>query len=190
MLKRALTVLTCTLLAQTAFAQDATTEAEPAPETTAETAPVADGPAPLIAEIKTAEGESLGTATATATPSGLMLLTVELAGVPAGIHGLHIHETGTCTPPDFESAGGHLTGDKDHGIMSENGPHAGDLPNIHVPESGELTVEFFVAGLTPEMIADEDGSAIMIHDHPDDYVGQPSGHAGDRIGCGGFAAAN
>lgn len=148
------------------------------------------GETPMIAEIKTAEGQSLGTATAVATPSGMMLVTLELAGVPAGIHGAHVHETGECTPPDFESAGGHLAGDKDHGVMAENGPHPGDLPNIHVPDRGTLTVEHFAAGLTPELMADEDGSAIIIHEQPDDYVGQPSGHAGGRIGCGTFAQAN
>lgn len=147
------------------------------------------GEAPMIAEIKTAEGESRGTATAVATPSGMMLVTLELEGLPTGIHGAHIHQTGECTPPDFESAGGHLAGDKDHGVMAANGPHPGDLPNIHVPDSGALMVEYFVAGLTKDMIADEDGSAIIIHESPDDYVGQPSGHAGGRIGCGTFAEA-
>ncbi len=160
-----------------------------AQDTAAPAAPT-EGQAPMIAEIKTAEGQSLGTATAVATPSGVMLVTLELQGVPAGVHGAHVHETGDCAPPDFESAGGHLAGDKEHGIMAANGPHPGDLPNIHVPESGALMVEHFAAGLTPDLMADEDGSAIIIHEQSDDYVGQPSGHAGGRIGCGTFAQAN
>lgn len=147
------------------------------------------GATPMIAEIKTAEGESRGTATLVATPSGQTLVTLELTDMPAGIHGAHIHQTGECTPPDFETAGGHLAGDKEHGVMAANGPHPGDMPNIHVPEDGALTVEYFLSGLTAEMIADEDGSALVIHEHPDDYVGQPSGHSGGRIGCGVFAAA-
>ena len=167
------------LLALPAAAQDTPAPAAPS-----------EGEAPMIAEIKTAEGESRGTATAVATPSGLMLVTLELEGLPPGIHGAHVHQTGECTPPDFESAGGHLAGDKEHGVMAANGPHPGDLPNIHVPESGSLMVEYFVAGLTKEMIADEDGSAIIIHEQPDDYVGQPSGHAGPRLGCGSFAQAS
>lgn len=150
----------------------------------------AGGEAPMVAEIKSAEGQSLGTATAVATPSGVMLVTLELQDVSAGIHGVHIHTTGECTPPDFEAAGGHLAGDKEHGVMSANGPHPGDLPNIHVPDSGTLMVEYFAAGLTPELMADEDGSAVIIHEQPDDYVGQPSGHAGGRIGCGTFAQAD
>lgn len=148
-----------------------------------------DSAPPMIAAIRTAEGESLGTVTAAATPSGTMLLTLELEGIPPGIHGAHLHATGTCTPPDFDSAGGHLAGDREHGVMSPNGPHPGDLPNIHVPDTGVLTVEYFVPNLTPEMMADEDGTAFVIHEHPDDYIGQPAGHAGPRIGCGGFAPA-
>ncbi|MCZ0961815.1 superoxide dismutase family protein [Paracoccus benzoatiresistens] len=162
------------------------------PATAQETAAPAatEGEAPMIAEIKTAEGESRGTATVVATPSGMMLVTLELQGLPAGIHGAHIHQTGECSPPDFESAGGHLAGDKEHGIMAENGPHPGDLPNIHVPDNGTLMVEYFVPGLTKDMLADEDGSAIVIHEQPDDYTGQPSGHAGGRIGCGSLAQAS
>lgn len=190
MMTRTILALGVALLAAPAIAQDAapaegaaTELPEPAP------APELDGPVPMIAEIKSAEGESLGTATAAATPSGAVLLTVELNGVVPGIHGLHIHESGTCTPPDFDSAGGHLAGDKEHGVMSANGPHPGDMPNIHVPESGELTVEYFATGLNVDMLGDEDGSAIIIHEHPDDYFGQPTGHAGPRLGCGSFAAA-
>lgn len=170
----AITAMALPALAQTADMADPATASEAKP---------------LIAEIKTAEGNSVGMATATETPSGLMLITLELTGLPQGIHGAHIHETGTCTPPDFDSAGGHLAGDKDHGVMSANGPHPGDLPNIHVPESGALTVEYFAAGLTTQMMADEDGAAIILHEHPDDYVGQPTGHAGARLGCGSFAEA-
>ena len=161
----------------------------PAAAQDAASPPPAEGAAPLIAELKTAEGESLGTATAVATPSGMMLVTLELEGLPPGIHGAHIHETGECSPPDFESAGGHLAGDKEHGVMSANGPHPGDLPNIHVPDSGALTVEHFVAGLTTELMMDDNGAAIIIHEQPDDYVGQPSGHAGGRVACGTFAQA-
>lgn len=166
------------ILALPAAAQDSAAPAAPA-----------EGATPMIAQIQSADGESLGTATAVSTPSGLMLVTLELQGLPAGIHGAHVHETGECTAPDFESAGGHLAGGKEHGVMTENGPHAGDLPNIHVPDGGTLTVEYFAAGLTPELMMDDDGAAIVIHEQPDDYVGQPSGHAGGRIGCGTFAQA-
>ena len=187
---RTIIALSIALLASPAIAQDTAPADGSAAELPAPApAPELDGPLPMIAEIKSASGESLGTATAAATPSGLMLLTVELTGVAPGIHGLHVHETGTCTPPDFTSAGGHLAGAKDHGVMSPNGPHPGDMPNIHVPDSGALSVEYFAPALTLDMLGDADGAAIIIHEQPDDYFGQPTGHAGARLGCGSFAAA-
>ncbi len=177
------------LLASPLMAQDTAPADSGAEMPEPAAAPQLEGQVPMIAEIKSATGESLGTATVSDTPSGLTLVTVELTGVTPGIHGLHIHETGTCTPPDFKSAGGHLSGDKAHGVMSPEGPHPGDMPNIHVPESGELMLEYFASGLTEQMMDDEDGSAIIIHEQPDDYFGQTTGHAGARLGCGTFAAA-
>ena len=33
-------------------------------------------------------------------------------------------------------------------------------------------------------LLDEDGSAVIIHENPDDHMAQPIGGAGGRIGCG------
>lgn len=150
---------------------------------------LAETPATMIAEVKNADGGSHGSATVTWAESGMAVVTLDLTEVPPGVHGVHIHETGMCTPPDFKSAKGHLAGDHDHGVMSGSGPHPGDMPNIHVPESGALKIEYFIPGLTARAMNDQDGSALIIHDQPDDYVGQPAGNAGNRIACGVFAAA-
>ena len=126
--------------------------------------------------------------TFTQAASGV-LVAAELSGLPAGPHGFHIHETGTCEPP-FESAGGHYnSAGAEHGFFAVGGPHAGDMPNIHVPESGSLTVDVLNTLVSleegaPETLFDDDGSVIVVHADPDDYQGQPSGHAGDRIACG------
>src|SRR5687767_529463 len=34
-------------------------------------------------------------------------LVVKLTGAPAGVHGVHIHQTGDCSAADATSAGGH-----------------------------------------------------------------------------------
>jgi Cu-Zn family superoxide dismutase len=140
------------------------------------------------AALKGADGADMGAVTLTQTPAGVLIM-AELTGLPAGVHGFHFHETGACEPP-FESAGGHYnpTG-ADHGFLVEGGPHAGDMPNIHVPESGSLTIEVLNANVTleegaPETLFDDDGTALMIHAHADDYKSQPSGEAGDRLACG------
>jgi Cu-Zn family superoxide dismutase len=68
--------------------------------------------------LETAEGRRAGEAVLAETPHGiLMTLTVE--GVPAGTHALHVHEKGQCSPPSFESAGGHFApGGTLHGLHS------------------------------------------------------------------------
>jgi superoxide dismutase, Cu-Zn family len=144
-----------------------------------------EGASSAQASLIGAEGEEIGTAEFTSTPVGV-LIRAELSGLPPGEHGFHIHETGACEPP-FESAGGHYNPtDAQHGFLVEGGPHAGDMPNIHVPDSGELTIEVLNPFIRLEAgeIYDDDGSALLVHSGADDYQSQPSGDAGDRIACG------
>jgi superoxide dismutase, Cu-Zn family len=136
------------------------------------------------------ESAEVGSVTFTQSQSGYLHIFVEATGLPPGPHGIHIHETGQCDPTTaFESAGGHYAGGKEHGFMAENGPHAGDLPNVHVGQDGLLKVEFFTERLSlaegaANPLRDADGSAIVIHAGPDDYASDPSGNSGDRLACG------
>jgi superoxide dismutase, Cu-Zn family len=136
-----------------------------------------------------AKGAAVGTATLTQTPSGV-LLDLEVKGLPAGEHAFHIHQVGQCEAAGgFKSAGEHFSvGAQKHGFMSDGGPHAGDLPNIFVGETGSARVEVLQAGVSLEegatSVFDSDGSALVIHANPDDHHTQPSGAAGDRIACG------
>ncbi len=142
------------------------------------------------ASMKGADGAESGTVTFNQTKSGMLHIIVEMTNLAPGSHGLHIHEAGACDAAgNFESAGGHYAGGKEHGINSEDGPHAGDLPNVHVGENGVLKVEFFTdrpslgeGGTNP--LIDADGSAVVLHQDPDDYASHPAGHAGARIACG------
>ncbi|MFZ3582296.1 superoxide dismutase family protein [Loktanella sp. DJP18] len=142
---------------------------------------------PMTATVNGADGAGLGTVTVTPTESGAALVQIDLSGLPAGEHAVHVHETGDCSADDFASAGGHLADGHDHGVMAANGPHPGDIPNITVAEDGTAQMEFFNAMLTPELMADEDGSAFIVHAGIDDYSSQPAGDAGDRIACGVFS---
>lgn len=140
------------------------------------------------ANLQNQQGEDVGTVELHQTPTGVHII-ARLTNMPPGEHGFHIHETGVCEG-DFTSAGGHYNPDgSEHGFLVEGGPHAGDLPNIHVPETGELTVEYFNDRVSLEEGAEgallgEDGTAIVIHANPDDYQSQPAGDAGPRIACG------
>jgi len=142
------------------------------------------------ANMMDANGKEVGTVIFTQLPSGVVNMLVEMTDLPAGEHGFHIHETGDCNPQDgFRSAGGHLAGDSQHGINSPEGPHPGDLPNVHVGQNGTLKVEFFLHDVSlsesdDNPLLDGDGSAVVLHAQPDDYESQPAGNSGDRIACG------
>lgn len=134
--------------------------------------------------------EISGAVTMEETSSGMIHVTVEATGVPQGAHGFHVHETGKCEAADgFKSAGGHLSGQMQHGTHEVGGPHPGDFPSVHVQDDGILHAEFFTFGFKLEgasepSILDEDGSAVILHANADDYASQPSGAAGGRIACG------
>ncbi len=136
------------------------------------------------AVLKAPDGKTVGTVTLTAVPAGV-LLDADLTALPTGDHAFHIHGTGKCEPPDFKSAGGHFNPEEDkHGLMSEAGPHAGDMPNIHVPESGKLHIEVMNQMVSLQGLFAGDGTAIVIHQGGDDYKTDPAGSAGPRIACG------
>jgi len=139
------------------------------------------------AVLRDASGKEVGAATLTVTPSGV-LISLDLTAVPPGEHGFHVHTTGKCEPPDFKSAGPHFNPDQTkHGFMTPEGPHAGDLPNLHVPADGKLQVEVLEPNVTlsgEAPLLDADGSALVIHAGADDYKTDPAGNSGNRIACG------
>jgi len=80
-------------------------------------------------------------------------------------------------------------GGKKHGLMAPEGHHAGHMPNLHIPQSGELVVEVVNAAVTlekgmPNLVLGPNGTAIVIHGGVDDYKTDPAGNAGSRIACG------
>lgn len=148
-----------------------------------------ESPTPTTArvQLRNASGVSVGEATLQQTPSGV-LLTADLSGLPPGTHGMHLHAIGRCEP-DFAAAGPHFNpGAKLHGARNPGGKHAGDLTNIHVPESGRLRVELLLSDVTlggaPGALLDADGASLVVHGLADDYATDPAGGSGARIACG------
>ena len=137
------------------------------------------------AVLKDADGKEVGKVTLIAVPTGV-LLAVDLTAMPPGDHGFHIHAIGKCEAPSFKSAGGHYNPEEDeHGLLNDAGPHAGDMPNIHVPASGKLRVEVLNQSVNLGMgLLGGKGTAIVIHQGADDYISNPAGDAGPRIACG------
>lgn len=141
------------------------------------------------AELKDTSGQEVGTVALHEGQDNGVWLNASFDKLPPGSHAFHIHETGKCEG-DFKSAGGHFAPDGNkHGLLAEGGPHAGDMPNIHVPSDGHLTLEIFVDKVSlkkgaKHSLFDGDGSALIVHEGTDDYKSQPSGDAGKRIACG------
>ena len=114
-------------------------------------------------------------------------VTIEIQNASPGLHGVHIHEFGDCSSPDGKSAGGHWNPTNvDHGKWGEDPFHLGDIGNITVGEDGtgsiELTTDLWEIGTGSDI--DVVGKSIIVHADADDFVSQPSGNAGARIGCG------
>jgi Cu-Zn family superoxide dismutase len=140
------------------------------------------------ADIKNAQGNTVGTASLRETKNGLLII-VDAKGLPPGLHAVHIHAVGKCESSAFTSAGGHFNPlNKKHGLKNPDGPHAGDLPDLYVNKDGvgryEALMESVTLGAGETSVFDADGSAIVIHATADDNMTDPAGNSGDRIACG------
>jgi Cu-Zn family superoxide dismutase len=140
------------------------------------------------ADLRDAQGRPVGTATLSQVGTGVHII-LEVRGLPPGPKGVHLHAVGKCDPPDFASAGPHFNPDgKQHGLQSDEGAHAGDLPNITIAPDGNGRLESMNeritlgAGLTS--LFDADGTALVIHAAPDDFRTDPTGNSGARLACG------
>ena len=140
------------------------------------------------AQIEDAQGNVVGNAQFTEGTGGLVV-SVEAEGLAPGEHGIHLHETGACDPPAFESAGGHINpAEAQHGLENPAGPHAGDLPGMTVADDGtaayEATTDLVTLSGGDAALLDADGSAIVVHADADDQATDPTGNSGDRVACG------
>lgn len=163
--------------------------AEPAGDTTAgRDSPAASAAdSGVTAQMRDSSGKELGTLTLTDAGQGIKI-TGRLSGLPPGEHAIHLHTTGRCDPPKFESAGGHWNPtNRQHGTQNPQGPHLGDLPNFTVGRDGSATIDATTPGGSlrgSDPLLDSDGAAVVVHAKRDDYKSQPAGNAGDRIACG------
>lgn len=144
---------------------------------------MAEAGVPASFNIAGGDGKPLGTVTLSEDPAGMMI-NISATGMPAGVHGLHLHEKGICEGPKFESAGSHWNPQaKKHGKDNPMGAHLGDLPNLTVGADGSATASIPGGTATMASIADADGTSLVVHAKADDYKTDPSGNSGDRIAC-------
>jgi superoxide dismutase, Cu-Zn family len=116
-------------------------------------------------------------------------LTVTLDKAPPGDHGFHIHAVGSCDD-NGNAAMGHWNPDtKMHGKFGENEHHLGDVGNVTVGADGKGTLTMMTDKWTIGTGATNDvvGKSVIVHANVDDFMTQPTGDAGGRIGCGVIA---
>ncbi|OGX35114.1 MAG: hypothetical protein A3C36_07025 [Omnitrophica WOR_2 bacterium RIFCSPHIGHO2_02_FULL_52_10] len=107
--------------------------------------------------------------------------------MPAGKHGFHVHENGSCDDTG-KAAGGHFNpGSAQHGLLPRDGAemsHTGDMGNIEIDANGNGNLVIYMPGLSlSQGGANIAGKAVIVHEKEDDFS-QPTGNAGGRIGCG------
>lgn len=140
------------------------------------------------AEIEPESGSGLH-GTATFVQSGdEVTLTIEIENATPGVHAVHLHEFGDCSEADASSAGGHWNPQNEqHGHLGKTAQaHMGDIGNLEVDDSGKGRLVFTTTKWTIGGPAETDvvGKSIVVHAKADDFVSQPAGDAGDRVGCG------
>lgn len=142
-----------------------------------------------VAAISSASGSTLsGEATFTDNGDGTVNFELSVQNATPGSHAIHLHANGDCSAPDAKSAGGHWNpAETDHGKRGESSMfHAGDIDNLEVDVDSTGSLSLTVNGWSvggPDS-TNVIGRAIIIHAAADDFVSQPSGAAGPRVGCG------
>ncbi|WP_166363852.1 superoxide dismutase family protein [Pseudomonas akapageensis] len=135
--------------------------------------------------------QPIGQVTINETEHGL-LFTPQLSLLPAGIHGFHVHENGSCDaavkdgrPVAALAAGGHFDANK---TGKHLGPyadgHLGDLPALYANADGTVTHPVLAPRISK--ISEIEGRALMIHAGGDNHSDQPAalGGGGERMACG------
>ena len=148
---------------------------------------IGDSSAPVSAaaifEVKPGSSTA-GTVKFIQTEDGVLIAAV-LSGLPPGKHGIHLHEKGDCSEPDFSSAGAHFNPtNQPHACPPDKDRHAGDFGNIDVDADGtgrfKLTTDLLTIDDGPSSVV---GKAVILHDMADDCMTQPTGGSGTRLSC-------
>lgn len=103
---------------------------------------------------------------------------------PNSEHGFHIHEKGDCAE-NGNAAGGHFNPlGNNHGKYDGPQHHMGDLPSLMADANGVATVNVESPDISLlEGQGNIIGRTVIVHAQADDFVTQPTGNSGARIGC-------
>lgn len=147
-----------------------------------------DKTATATTTLLSATGASMGTVTLSQVGSAQQVqVEVSLTGLPAGKHGVHVHDMGKCDPPDFTTAGGHFNPTSQmHGDPAQAAHHSGDFGNIDIGAdgTGKLSLTTTTLSLRAGDATNPANHALIIHQAMDDLTTQPTGNSGARVACG------
>lgn len=99
---------------------------------------------------------------------------------------VHLHEHGDCGDMGNGAHGHWNPTNKQHGKWGSASFHSGDIGNVELDAQGKgsLTLETDLWSIGGDSTTNILNRAVIVHGGVDDYVSQPSGNAGSRIGCG------
>lgn len=105
---------------------------------------------------------------------------------------VHIHEHGDCGNMGKGAMGHWNPTNEQHGKWGSDHFHSGDIGNVNLDAQGNGTMElttdrWSLGGSANTNILNR---AIIVHSGVDDYTTQPTGNAGERIGCGVIQSGN
>ena len=175
---RNLMICGAVLIAATAFAKEAKRPAVKAAEKSAS------------GTVETKSGSKASGAAKFTESNGKVTLKLDVANLTPGDHAVHLHEKGDCSDPEAKAAGGHwnptpAAPNDSHGKWGTEHFHLGDVGNMPVSADGKGTITLQTdkwtigSGATNDVV----GHALVIHGGVDDFKTQPTGNAGNRVGC-------
>lgn len=99
---------------------------------------------------------------------------------------VHLHEHGACGDMGKEAHGHWNPTNQNHGKWGGESFHSGDIGNVQLDADGKgsTTLETDLWSIGGDSTTNILNRAVIVHGGVDDFVSQPSGDAGNRIGCG------
>lgn len=150
------------------------------------TVPIASAEAIIIGTYADTVVNGMATFETTTEGKTKMTLVISVAAKANKTVAVHLHEHGDCGDNGKASHGHWNPANAQHGKWGSASFHAGDIGNVKLDAKGKGTLTittdlWTLGGKADKNILDK---AIIVHGGADDYTTQPTGNAGDRIGCG------
>ena len=120
--------------------------------------------------------------------NGFVEITYDIKDLkPTSYHGFHIHESGDLRDGCNSLCAHYNPHSLEHGGLTDENSHAGDLGNIYVDDNGRCNGRIVTNKFCLHEII---GRSIIVHEDPDDLGksnekdSKTTGHSGKRIACG------